>query len=143
MASARLERSRNCEAAPNPSTGHILESHCEKASMDHVPRGSDSPGSTGVGGPHPGPLSVERLSRSVAACGLVAYHSRRSHDPVLLLAARGALGGVGEAAEEGHLLLVAGLAGDWFYGGRPLRAIGRTGAALPGRAANHPDLYFA
>src|ERR1700691_4529800 len=100
--------------------------------MDHVPRGSDTPGSTGVGGPHPGPLSVERVSRRVAACGLVAHHSRRSHDPVLLLAARGALGGAGEAAEEGHLVFSAGLAGDWFYRGRPLWAPGRTGAAVPG-----------
>ena len=61
----------------------------------------------------------------------------------LLLAAGGALGGAGEAAEEGHLVFAAGLAGDWFYRGSPVRPFGGIGAPLPGHAANRPALYFA
>ena len=100
-------------------------------------------GALGWLSPHPSPLSVECLSRPVAACGLATDHFRDSPGGVLLLAARGALGGAGEATEEGHLVLPAGLAGDWFYRGGPLRPAGRPGAALPGRAANQPAHYFA
>ena len=52
-----------------------------------------------------GPLSVERFSRPVAACGLAPHRFRRGHGAVLLLAARGALGSADQAAEEGQLAL--------------------------------------
>ena len=78
-----------------------------------------------MAGSHAGPLSVERFSGRVAACGLAAHRFRGGLGGLLLLATRVALGGADQATEESDSVSLLGS-----------QVIGFTAVALFGRLAD-------